>query len=484
MLELIVAILKTGSATVVNLLVTAITVKIVAIFTGPAGVGAWSLLRQSQQTAVSLGTASGAVSFVRGISQLPDSERGQFARTVAVSYLVLGGAVALGLVVFSSLLSQWVGTLSAQIFAWLALPVLVAIFRDYIIALLNGIRAIGRLAVAQVAGAAAGAVLAYPAAKMVEGGNYGGFIFLMLATGAISSLVAVYFLWRSDAQLEFNVRPWWTLDSFKRFARLAGVMSIIVSYAGLVLFACRTLIARYRGIDEAGYFDVAWSLGLTYVGLILNAFGTFYLPKLSSSNDEGQTRLIQYITKLTVMIMGPLIVMMILLKPWIIAVFYSQAFMPSLDIFQWLLVSDYLKISTWIFSIVVMVRGHDKTILLGSLLWDSGLLASVLCVIYFHLPTADIGRLVIALNCFGLIGYSRVMTRLLPIRFPMRVWAGWLAGLLCVLLATKVTSGSTTVELSNVWVWVLTVAVSLCGLTAGDLAAVRQLMVKYLQRKA
>jgi PST family polysaccharide transporter len=478
MLELIAAALKSGSATVFSLLLTAITVKIVAIFTGPAGVGAWSLLRQCLQAAVSIGTGSGTASIVRGVSQLSGSERKQFIRTAAVMYLVLGSAIALVLILLSTELSRWIGTLSADVFALLSLPLLMWIFRDFVFALLNGAREIGRLSIAQISGPLAGALLAYPIAKMVAGGNYGGFIFLMFATSAISAIVSVYFILHLDLRLEFRGGPWWTRDSFREFASLAGVMAGIAIFSSVTLFLCRVLIARYRGIDEAGYFDTAWSLGLTYIGLILNAFGTFYLPKLWSLDDKAQSLLIGQVAKLTVMLIGPLIVTIVIIKPWIISVFYSNTFLPSLEILQWLLVADYLKISTWVFSIVVLARGLERTYLVGNVLWDSGLLLGTSLILYFHLSTSCIGLVVLGLHFLGLYGYKRVIRRSLTVHLPLRIWLVWLGGFGCVLLATAIAGHSANVDLINFWIVVLSMCVSACCITGKDISAIQRLIVR------
>jgi len=473
MLELIVAAFKTGSATVANLLVTAITVKIIAMFTGPVGVGAWSLLRQCQQSAVTIGTCSGAVSFIRGISQLSGKERSQFMRTVAVTYLLLGGCVTLGMILLSARLALWIGTLNAHIFALLAVPVAISIFRDYLIALLNGMRAIGRLALAQILGAVVAALTAYPVASLVSQGDFSGFILLMLAVGLVSSIAAIYFIWRADWGLDLAVRPYWTMDSFRRFARLAGTMAVIGVVASLTLFAARVLIARYRGINEAGYFDVAWSLGLTYVGLILNAFGTYYLPKLSSMADKEQVELIQHVGKLTIMAMTPLIVLMTIIKPWIISMFYSTEFMPALGIFQLLLVADYLKMSTWVFSIVVVVRGLEKPFLIGNVLWDLSLLFGVWLTLYIDLPSNVIGLVIVVLNCCGLFGYNRLISKTLPIHFSPRLWFAWGAGLLCVLGATALAWNGTKVDFSLYWILIVSCLISGICLNEADFAAMR-----------
>lgn len=472
MLELIAAILKAGSASIANLLISTITVKIIALVTGPAGVGVWSLLRQCQQSAVTIGTCNGNASFVRGINQLEGKERSQFIRTVATTYLCLGAVVVFGMLLLSDRLALWIGTLNRNIVLLLALPVAVGILREYLFSLINGMRAIGRMAILQVVGPLSALIIAYPAALLVAKNDYSGFILMMLAVALVTSVVAILFIRRSGWEITFHESPFWTAESFYRFARLAGVMAVTGVFAALALFASRVLIARYRGIDEAGYFDVAWSLGLTYVALILNAIGLYYLPRLSSMSDDEQSQLVQHVAKLMVVGISPLVVLMILIKSWVVTMFFSSEFLPALRLFQYVLIADYFKMSAWVFSIVVIARGLDKPLLIGSLMWDAGLLLGVWIVMRFNLPIGSVGQVLIALHVFGLIGYYRLVKNTLHIRFSRRIWMAWFAGLLCVLTASMLMWNTTTVDFSLAWPLIVSIFIPLIGMEKVELIAI------------
>jgi O-antigen/teichoic acid export membrane protein len=483
MLELIKAVLKTGSASIANLLISTVTVKIIALITGPAGVGVWSLLRQCQQSAVTIGTGNGGTSFVRGINQLDGSERSQFIRTVATTYLFLGCLVVIGMMLLSGRLAVWVGSVDQHVILLLALPVAAGILREYLNSLLNGMRAIGRMAVLQIIGPLSALVIAYPAALMVANGNYAGFILMMLSVALVTSAVSMIFIRRADWAIVFYAAPFWTSASFKRFAGLASVMAITGIFATLTLFACRVLIARYRGIDEAGYFDVAWSLGLTYVALILNALGTYYLPRLSAMPDEDQAELVRHVSKLAIIGMTPLVVLMILIKAWVVTMFFSTEFKPALQIFQYLLVADYLKISAWVFSMVVVARGLEKPLLFGSIAWDASLLAAVFAITYLDLPTSWIGAAIIGLHLFALIGYYRLTGRVLNLKFEWRLWRGWGGGLICVIATSALMWNKTEIDLSCAWMLVLSFIVPLSCLSKDEYLAVLRQLRKLASRR-
>jgi PST family polysaccharide transporter len=482
MLELIAAILKSGSASIANLLISTVTVKIIALVTGPTGVGIWSLLRQCQQSAVTIGTSNGNASFVRGINQLEGKARSQFIRTVATTYLCMGGAVVLVMLLLSDRLAVWIGSLNREVILLLSVPVAVGILREYLFSLINGMRAIGRMAVLQIVGPLSALLIAYPAALLVAKNNYSGFILMMLAVALVTSAVAIIFIRRANWEIEFRVSPFWTSESFYRFARLAGVMAVTGIFAMLTLFASRVLIARYRGIDEAGYFDVAWSLGLTYVALVLNAIGAYYLPKLSSMSDLEQVELIRHVAKLAVVGMTPVVVLMILIKSWVVTMFFSSEFLPALRLFQYVLIADYFKMSAWVFSMVVIARGLDKPLLIGSLMWDACLLLGVWGVTRFDLPIGSIGQVLIALHLFGLIGYYRLVKKTLNIHLPRKIWFAWLAGLLCVVVASGLMWNATTVKFSLFWLLIVASLVPLIGMERSELKAIMKSTARLIKR--
>ncbi len=66
MREILKAFFKTASGSAANVLLTVVALKIMAAILGPPGIGLLSLLRQTQQTALTAGTLSGQTALVQG----------------------------------------------------------------------------------------------------------------------------------------------------------------------------------------------------------------------------------------------------------------------------------------------------------------------------------------------------------------------------------------------------------------------------------
>ncbi len=176
MRELIIALLKTGSGTIGGLAIRAVTMKIISVFAGPAGVGMFSILRQIQQSAITVGTCNGGVSLVRGVSGLRGREQTMYIKTTAVIYLAFGIVVGSSLLLMSHLIAKWFGIAHPELIMLLALPVLAGILRDYLNSMLNGFHAIGRLSTVQVFAAFAGLLIAYPVSLLASHGYYRGVV--------------------------------------------------------------------------------------------------------------------------------------------------------------------------------------------------------------------------------------------------------------------------------------------------------------------
>jgi O-antigen/teichoic acid export membrane protein len=175
MKDIVVATVKFGGGQVMALLCGAITVKVMAMFAGPAGVGLFSLLRQAQQTLTALATLGGQNAVVQGVSSRVAGDRDRFIVSVlwaliASALAVAGAAVALGQPL-ASLIFPADEASGPALMRWLALPVVAGALLVYFRSLLNAHMWIGTVAWVNVVTAATSVVLVYPAIVAYQGGT-------------------------------------------------------------------------------------------------------------------------------------------------------------------------------------------------------------------------------------------------------------------------------------------------------------------------
>ncbi|MFZ2497818.1 oligosaccharide flippase family protein [Methanosarcina sp.] len=398
MREIIKAIFKTGSGSIINIILGLLSTKVLALVLGSSGVGLYSLINQTLVTATSAGTIGGQTALVHGLASKHGAERDKYLTTVFWIFSYGAIAVALGFLLFSPLIAKTVFASSDEktisLVRWMTLPIILTIIYSYFINLLNGFRAIGRLAIAQVIVSFLTALFAYPISKLVSSGYIIAFIVMISAStlGGILFSVTVAYKEKWLNPLIINFIPKFDREAVNHFSFITRTTFITGLIATGTLLIIRTMIIRYGGFSSAGIFDVAWILSMTYVALLLGSFGTYYLPTLSGTNDtSSRVTLIQDTFKISLLIIIPLIITIIVLKSLLITILYTYEFMPSLKIIRWMLIGDYFKVSSWVLAIPMLAYGDMKCLFWTDLLFYIGFLTLSCTVMFYYNDIQFIG---------------------------------------------------------------------------------------------
>lgn len=378
MRELALAVLQTGGASLLTLGFAVIATKIFAVLLGPAGIGFISLVGQTYQAALTLGTLNGQTAMAQGIASRDEAGQAGYRVTVFWILLLVGGAVALAFLLFPSRIALFVlgreDGGGVQVVRWLSLGVLAGAASTYLSGVLTGHRAIGRLTLLQIVGAAVAAATAYPVALALRGGH----------AVALALQIAAPALAAGALGLVFVSRGGWLPKPFRHgglrfdpgaaggFLRLAATMLFLGVIATAVPLGLRAIVVRRFGLPGAGLFDVAWTISMNYVLLALASFSTYYIPSLSRlSAPRDRRELIQRVLRLTIMLMVPLVVTTTVLKPVLVRVLYTSAFVPALDIIRWMLIGDYFRVTDWVFALTMIAYADVKTLIWTELGWGA-----------------------------------------------------------------------------------------------------------------
>jgi antigen flippase len=365
MRRLIRATFQTATGTIAGLLFNALTAKVIASVLGPSGVGLYSILRQTQQTATALGSFGGQTAVTQGISHRHGATQRTF--TITVLWLFLGGAVIT--MVLLVLLAPWFGKAllanpsSEQIslLRWLALPTFSAILAVFFAGLLNGKRAFGWLAASQAAAAGASAVAVLPAAWIVSQGHSHALIGLLWIAATTGLLVAYWVAHRRDWIGFVPRKQWIDLTAVRDFVAVASTSLLTIIIFAVSVLAIRALIVHSEGISTAGMFDAAWTISMGYMGALLSSFASYYLPTLARIRSRRRGTVIRRMLHFCIACATPLIVIALTLKSFIIRLLYSTQFDATIPLLQWLLVGDFFLVTNWVFGITMAAYADTRT---------------------------------------------------------------------------------------------------------------------------
>jgi O-antigen/teichoic acid export membrane protein len=331
-------------------------------------------LQQIRQAGVTGATLNGQTALVQGLSARSGIERGEFLRTALV---LMGTATAL-MTALALVLPGWVasssglGTQRLEMIRWMAMPIVLSCALVFLSAMLNARGTIGRLALVQIASPAAMAVLAYPVARTVRGGHEGALVWwIALSAGGAAALagLALALLNRQHvAAWLADPGSWWSREAARGFLAVSGSMLAGGAAASLVLLSARARILHQQGFAVAGQFDAAWAISMNHVSLVLGSLQTYCLPVLarSSGRAERGAHLTRMLTA-AALAATALVCALAVLKPAILALFYSDAFREAARYLRWTLLGDYLKVSSWVLSIPMLASADMRWFLAADL---------------------------------------------------------------------------------------------------------------------
>jgi O-antigen/teichoic acid export membrane protein len=466
---MILAMGKTGGASIASGLLSALGTKIVAMLLGPGSVALLQTLQQLRDGALNLATANGRTGLVQGASALEGVERREYLRTVAL--LFAGGTllVAAAMVADPGDVARWsrLPESSEAMLPWLAATVALLSIFVFLAAILNALREIGKLALLQLASPLVAAMVAWPLAVKVRAGHPAALILFLALPAAATATAAALALRRHRDQL----REWfegpgrcWSGVAASGFLSISGAMLASSLAATAVLLAVRGSITRHEGLAMTGQFDAAWNISMNQVTLILASVQAYYLPTLAAAKSAGERgRQIRTMLIVATLSTVPVIVTLVSLKPLAVSFFYSHAFTFSPGFLRWTLVGDYLKVSSWVLA-TPMLATRDVGAFLGLDLLTQGIFfvaAMLLARIVKSAESAAIGFL-LSYACYFAVCYAYARARH-GFRFGAAGLAAWLTGLGLIICASANAWSDSTVHVARAAVWMLVAA----GFSAG-----------------
>lgn len=369
--------LKSGFGSAAFLVFTAISQKIFSIYIGTTGMGLYSLMKQITQTGLQISTLNGSMALIQGASVREGEERHGYLATIFKIIFLASLVVSLGLILFAPLIGKLaVNTTdprSILLIRLLSIPVLLGGLNAFFTGFLNVYRLIGKLAIIQTLSGLAAALVAYPVARIVESGNAIGFIGYISAPPLVGLIASIVFLIKQDLARSFmkSLYEGMAIANIRHFFSFSAVTFVTGLLQNLCLLLVRSQVVLLQGLSSAGYLEVAWSISMHYITLVLSSFTFYYMPTLTqTTNAEDKRKLIGDVLRLSIILATPIIAGVIIFKPLFIRLLYSEEFLPAVEIMRWMLVGDYLKITSTILGMTIFAACDLKSLLFIEVAWD------------------------------------------------------------------------------------------------------------------
>ena len=384
-----------GGSSMINILIGIVRTKSMALLLGPAGFGLSGLflsIANLTQNIAGMGVNSSGVRQIALAVASGDTRRiTQTVRVLRWTALVLGLAGAVLLLVFSRQIS--LVTFRNDKYASRVALLSVAVFLNLVSAgqgaLIQGMRRISDLAKVAVFGALFGTLITIP---LVYWLRERGIVPSLVAISAAALLTSFYYsrkvkcapaamalpeVW-SEARLLLNLG----------FAFMAAELLVLGSS-----YVIRIMLVRRLGLAATGLYQCAWTLGGLYIGLILQAMGADFYPRLTGSAHDNPkcNRLVNEQAHVNVLLAGPGVVATLALAPVVIALFYAPGFVAAVGTLRWICLGVMMRVVSWPTGFIIVAKAERRLFLGSDLAWAVVHLGLAWpCVGYFGLPGAGI----------------------------------------------------------------------------------------------
>jgi antigen flippase len=351
-----------GGSTVANIAVNVVRAKAMAMLLGPAGVGLVGLYASILNLTHSVAGMGINQSGVRQIAEAVGSgETQRVARTAAVlrrTSMFLGVLGAVLLVVFCRQVSMWTFGSSefAAPVALLSLAVCFSSISDGQAALIQGMRRITDLARIGVL------------AVLFGTGITLSLIYFFREKGVVPSLVSVAAItliisWSFRRKIHIPAVSLTVPEIREEAGALLKLGSVFMASAVLMAgatYAIRILVRNNIGLEAAGLYQAAWSIGGLYVGFILQAMGSDFYPRLTAVvNDDAEcNRLVNEQAQIGLLLAGPGVIATLTFAPLVIALFYAATFVAAVEPLRWMCLGMALRVIAWPMGYIVLAKGR------------------------------------------------------------------------------------------------------------------------------
>ena len=359
----IAVLIKTATLFILN--------KILAVYVGPSGYAVIGQFQNFIQIITSFAGGAINTAVIKYTAEYYEDATKQKAiwKTAGSIVLLLSVVVALFILLFQKQLSFYIfQTIEYQsIFIWFAVFLLFFNFNALFLAILNGKKEILRLVIANIAGSLFSLVITGLLA--VKFGLYGALVALSIyqSTAFIVTLVLCYKAdWFRFSYLFGKIDPIIT-HKFLGFALMALTSAILVPLSQIII---RLYLSDEFGLEYAGYWEAMIRLSGGYLMLVTATLSVYYLPRLSELkllSDIKKEVYLGYKIIFPVALFGAITVY--LLRDWIIALLFTEAFLPMRDLFLWQMIGDSLKIGSWILAYLMLSKAMTKLYIITEIIF-------------------------------------------------------------------------------------------------------------------
>jgi O-antigen/teichoic acid export membrane protein len=358
-----------GGVQFINIILRLIRSKAIALLIGPIGMGISNLLLTTMELINGLTNLGLERSAVKDISLAnTNSNSKNVAITISILKKLVWLTITVG-VILMVLLAPWLSEITfgnkdyTISFRWISIALLFKQLSSSQLAILQGLRKLKSLAKANLLGNFIGLLITLPLYYFYK---IDAIVPAIIIATFMSFVFTYYYSHKLDIE-SVTISRKEAVSEGKGMINLGVMLSLSSLITLLVAYIIRIYIGSANETEELGLIDVGlYSAGFvilnSYVGIIFNAMGTDYFPRLSEiANDIKKLRktVLEQAT-VAILLITPIIVVFLACAPFIIVILYSHEFSPIVTMVTWGILGMIFKAVSWSMGYMIIAKGDSK----------------------------------------------------------------------------------------------------------------------------
>ncbi|GAB6282655.1 MAG: O-antigen translocase [Ignavibacterium sp.] len=353
-----------GGVQVINIIISIVRSKFIAVLLGPLGMGIAGLLNSNTNFIGSITNFGLGTSAIRDISAAySNGNEDRIAKVISVfrRLVWITGSLGMLCVIF---LAPWLSKITfgnknyTFAFILISSTLLFSQISSGQDVLLQGTRQLKYLARAMITGSIVGLLTTIPLYFFLRIKG----IVPAIIINALSILIITWYYARKIKIKKVKV----TL--IETFAEGKGMMQMgfMISLSGLittgVAYILRIYISNTGGVEQVGLYNAGFAIITTYVGMVFTAMSKDYYPRLSAvaySNELCRETINQQ-AEIAILILAPIILVFIVFIKFIITILYSERFLPINNMIHWAILGIIFQGASWSIGFILLAKSASK----------------------------------------------------------------------------------------------------------------------------
>jgi PST family polysaccharide transporter len=359
-----------GISTVIKIITSFVSAKVIAIYLGPTGLGMLGQLTSFIAIFLTLSTGAITNGVIKFVAEYKNDETRQnriiktsLQITLLCSFLC-GLIISIGAKFWSKQLFN--DASYSLVFVIFGITIIFYALFSLAVSILNGLQQYKLFNLINVLASIIG--LVFSVTMVVFYGIKGAFISAVTYQSVVFIILLLFVKrsgWFNWSKIKSSVIDRGDLIGLSKFSLMAIVSAAAVPMVQIII---RNYLASNTNAETVGFYEGVNRLSLIYMSLITTTFSVYYLPKLSAANNNSELKELlikgyKFILPLTFV----MLFVTYLLRNLVIKFVFAESFAPMEAYFLPQLIGDFFKIASWLLAMQMVAKAQLKVFIFSEI---------------------------------------------------------------------------------------------------------------------